>query len=293
MVQKNYIWYNGDILDGNNNVISISNRSFRYGDGLFETIHAFGTQGRNLKFHMSRLIRSMDLLHIDVPTYLDEAMLSKEITRLLNKNRFFGSTRVRVTVFRDSPGLYTPDSNLAGIIIEATPLEKKMYELNPRGYIVDIYPDIRKPLNPLSSIKSCNSLLYILAGIYRHDNRLSDCLLINELDRIVEGISSNVFIVKGDSLFTPAVAEGCIPGVMREVILKAAPKIGLKVFNNIAIPIQKLLDCDEIFLTNTIDGIRWVVAFRQQRYFSKVSRLLIDEVNRFTFPDQFKDGFSG
>ena len=168
-----------------------------------------------------------------------------------------------------------------------------MYELNSKGYTIEIYKDIKKPISPLSSIKSCNSLHYILAGLYQKNSNVNDCLLVNEHDRIAEAISSNIFIVKDDNIYTPSISEGCIPGIMREVVIKVAPTIGLKVNNQVAFPVQKLFDCDEVFLTNTVTGIRWVVAFRQQRYFNKVSKLLTEAINRYTFSDQFKDGSSG
>lgn len=293
MITKSYIWVNGEIISSDTPVISANNRSFLYGDGLFETIHAYGTQGRNLNFHLSRLKRGMGILNIEIPSFLDESMLSKEITRLLNKNRIFGSARVRLTVYRNDGGKYIPLNDSAGIIIETESLELKMYELNSKGYTIEIYEDIKKPINVLSSIKSCNSLYYILAGIYQKNNNVNDCLLLNEHSRIAEAISSNVFIVKGDNIYTPASSEGCIPGIMREVIIKVAPTLGLKVNNQVAIPVQELFECDEIFLTNAITGIRWVVAFRQQRYFNKASKLLMDAINRYTFKDQFDIGSSG
>jgi branched-chain amino acid aminotransferase len=293
MTTKKYIWINGDMISSDTPAITVNNRSFLYGDGLFETIHAFGTLGRNLNLHLSRLKRGMEVLNIEMPAYLNESMLLKEITRLLNKNRIFGSARVRVTVYRNHGGKYIPENYGAGIIIEAEPLEINMYQLNSKGYTIELYDAIKKPINPLSTIKSCNSLHYILAGIYQKDIDVNDCLLLNEYDRIAEAISSNVFIVKGDNIYTPSVSEGCIPGIMREVIIKVAPSLGLKVNNQVAIPPQKLLDCDEVLLTNTITGIRWVSAFRQQRYFNKVSKLLTDAVNHYTFPDQLKEGSSG
>lgn len=293
MTQKKYIWIDGEMVNSDIPTININNRSFLYGDGLFETIHAFGTQGRNLNLHIARLKRGMEILEIDIPSYLDETMLSKEITRLLNKNRFFGSSRIRLTVFRNSGGRYIAENNSAGIIIEAEPLETKMYQLNSKGITIEIFDDLKKPINPLSSIKSCNSLFYVLAGNYLKKSNVNDCLLINEHGRIAEAISSNVFVVKDENIYTPALSEGCIPGIMREVVIKVAPKLGLKVNNQVAVPPQKLFDCDEVFLTNTITGLRWVGAFRQQRYFSNVSKLLNDAINRYTFSDQFMDGSSG
>ncbi len=293
MTTKKYTWINGDIINSDTPTIETNNRAFLYGDGLFETIHAYGTQGRNLNLHLSRLKMGMDVLNIDIPSYLDEPMLSKQITRLLNKNRVFGSARVRVTVYRNQGGKYIPENNSAGIIIDIEPLGIDLYQLNSKGYTIELYDEIKKPINPLSTIKSCNSLHYILAGIFQRKINVNDCLLVNEHDRIAEAISSNIFIVKGDNIYTPSISEGCIPGIMREVIIKVAPKLGLKVNNQVAFPPQKLFDCDEVFLTNTITGIRWVAAFRQQRYFNKVSKLLINEVNQYTFPDQLKDGSSG
>jgi len=293
MTQKKYIWIDGEMVSSDTPSIYANNRSFLYGDGLFETIHAYGTQGRNLNLHLARLKRGMEVLEIEIPAYLDESMLSKEIARLLNKNRFFNSSRIRVTVFRNSGGKYVAESNNASIIIEAEPLETKMYQLNSKGLIIEVFDTLKKPINPLSSIKSCNSLFYVLAGNYIKTSNVNDCILINEHNRIAEAISSNVFIVKDENLYTPAVSEGCVPGIMREVVIKVAPKLGLKVNNQVAIPLQKLFDCDEVFLTNTITGIRWVGAFRQQRYFSNVSKLLTDAINRYTFSDQFMDGSSG
>lgn len=220
-------------------------------------------------------------------------MLSREIARLLNKNRIFGSARVRLTVFRNAGGLYTPSDNTVSMTLESTALDTNLYTLNPKGYIIDIYPDMRKQGSFLSPIKSCNALLYVMAGIYRRENNLDDCILINDSDRMVEATSSNIFVVNDNTIYTPAVSEGCIPGIMRDIIIRIAPKLGFTVHNQVGIPIQKLYDCDEIFLTNAIAGIRWVGGFRQQRYFNRVSRMLMDAVNRFTFPDQFKDGFSG
>ena len=293
MDSKRYIWINGDMVSSDTPILCANNRSFLYGDGLFESIHAYGTQGRNLNLHLSRLKQGMNYLNIEIPTFLDESMLSNEITRLLNKNRIFGSARVRLTVYRNAGGRYAPTDNTSGFIIEAEPLEPKMYEINAKGLIIDIFPDLKKPQNALSSIKSCNSLFYILAGIYQKSNSIDDCILLNENNRISEAISSNVFIVKNDCIYTPSASEGCIPGVMRDVIIKIAPKIGYKVSSKVAIPTQNLLDCDEVFLSNAITGIKWVGAFRQQRYFNKVSKLLADAINRYTFPDQFSEGLSG
>jgi branched-chain amino acid aminotransferase len=284
MPTKNFIWLDGNILDGNNPALLASNRSFLYGDGVFETILTYGTEAKHLPLHLARLIKGMKVLEIDIPPYLNETFISDTITRLLNKNRFFGNARVRITVFRNSDGFYTPTNNNAGVLIQTQELSTTFYELNKQGYLLDIYPDIKKQINKLSSIKSCNSLLFIKAGLYRKANELDDCIILNNEDRVAETISSNIFIVKGNTIYTPSLAEGCIPGIMREVVCKIAPTLGYEINNQVAFSIKALMDSDEVFLTNSINGIRWVLGIKQNRYFCNASKKIIDALNRYAFP---------
>lgn len=284
MPTKNFIWIDGNILDGNNPALLVNNRSFLYGDGVFETILAYGTEAKHLTLHFARLIKGMKILEIDIPPYLNETFISDTITRLLNKNRYFGNARVRITVFRNSNGFYTPTSNTAGILIQTQELSTTFYELNKQGYLLDIYTDIKKPINKLSSVKSCNALLFVKAGLYRKANELDDCIILNNEDRVAETISSNIFIVKGNTIYTPSLAEGCIPGIMREVVCKIASTLGYEINNQVAFSIKALMDSDEVFLTNSINGIRWVLGIKQNRYFCNASKKIIDALNRYTFP---------
>jgi branched-chain amino acid aminotransferase len=100
-------------------------------------------------------------------------------------------------------------------------------------------------------------------------------------------------VVKGNNVFTPSIEEGCVAGVMRKVVIDLAKRNGYKVIDNGVLEAEELMEADEVFLTNAISGIQWVVGLRQKRYFGIVSKKLSFELNKETFPDQFKDGFSG
>jgi len=290
---KNYTWYNSQFFLENQPVLSATNRAFAYGDGLFETIHAFGTTPRNVELHYKRLINGIELLGMEVPQFLTMEFLEREITRLLNKNRVFGSARVRLTVFREEGGYYTPATSKVSIIMQAKPLKYNFYELNKRGLVIDFFTGLRKPINYLSSIKSCNALLYVMAGQHKVRMGVDDCLIINDQNRVSEAISSNLFYVVGDNIYTPSLNEGCVDGVMRKLVIITAKRLGLTIFDNASINPQELLHADEMFLTNAVKGIQWVVGCREKRFFNKKSIVLSREINRITFPDQFNDGFSG
>lgn len=283
MSNRQYVWLNGDFSRSDEPTISLGNRSFLYGDGFFETIHAYGTEARHIHIHFARIAKSLSLLHLLPPAYLNAEFLSKEITRLLNKNRIFGSARVRVTFFRAEGGLYTPATNTLGMSMQAFPLSADYYPLNPKGLVVDVFADIRKPINILSSIKSCNAQLYVLAGLFKSSQGIDDCLLINDQNRIVEAISSNVFFVANGVIYTPPLSEGCVAGVMRSIVIDLARRKGYVVDDSVSVDPDMALDADELFLTNAVTGIRWVVGLRQKRYFGVVSRKLSDALRVETF----------
>ncbi|QKG79360.1 aminotransferase class IV [Tenuifilum thalassicum] len=279
-MQNRYIWLNGEYHKADAHVLKASNRAFHYGDGLFETIHCYGTEPLHIDLHYDRLAKGLRILEIELSQLYTPKKFKEIITKLLNKNRLFGSTRVRITVFRDGEGFYTPKGNSASILIESQPLQSKLYEYNQQGLVIDIYNEIKKPINILSPVKSCNSLLYVKAGLYRLKKGLDECVVLNEKGRIAESISSNIFIVKKGEIFTPGVGEGCIPGVMRKVVINLAKKIGYNVYDDVAINTKVFNNCDEVFLTNAITGIRWVLGVGINRYFNTLSKNLSAELNK-------------
>jgi len=97
--------------------------------------------------------------------------------------------------------------------------------------------------------------------------------------QIVEAISSNIFAVKNGVLYTPPIADGCVEGVMRKRIIEIAQTNKIAVYEN-SIMQNVLLGSDELFLTNSINGIKWVVAYKQKRYFNTTSKKIIELLNK-------------
>ena len=128
-----------------------------------------------------------------------------------------------------------------------------------------------------------NSLINTMAGIWAKEHGFDDCLIINDRGQIIESFHSNLFIVKDNVIYSPALILGCVDGVMRTQILKIAREIGFSTNDNIQITESDLLGADEIFLTNAIEGIRWIGAFRQRRYFNKIAKQLCEHLNKNIF----------
>src|SRR5690606_10046155 len=105
-----------------------------------------------------------------------------------------------------------------------------------------------------------------MAGIYQKAHSLDECILTNDKSNITEAISSNIFAVKNGVLYTSPITDGCVDGVMRKKIIEIAQANRIAVYE-MSLTQSVLLGADELFLTNAINGIRWVVAYKQKRYF--------------------------
>lgn len=283
MPVNTFILFNGNYHRKEDFGLSYKNRAFCYGDALFETMHANGTQIQFFADHMMRLRFGMKNLGMEIPLNIENNSLEKEIIKLFHKNKLYQGVRIRLTVFRNEGGKYTPLDNSISYLVETEYIENEQYHLNSKGFSIGLFDQIKKPVNKLSNLKSANALIYIQAGLYARQNHFDDCILINEDNRLVEGISSNLFLVKDNILLTPPLNDGPVAGIMRKQILKITDSLNFKIVNNHSCDEQDLLQADEVFLTNSISGIRWVLGYKERRYFNHTAKLLMDELNKFAF----------
>lgn len=231
-----------------------------------------------LQDHVNRLVSGLGVMKMQVPTNLNPATLETLILDLAKRNNTGSDGRARFSVYRNSGGFYTPTDNQVSFLLEVYPMEQRGYELNAQGLAIGVFHEFKKIPNALASIKSANSAVYVMAGVYKTQHHLDDCLLINDKMQIIESIGSNIFAVKNSVLYTPPLSEGCVNGVMRKQIMEISAASRIPVYE-VPVPQSVLLNSDELFLTNTIKGIEWVVSYRQKRYFNKISRFLVEKLN--------------
>mgnify|MGYP006284215373 CR=1 FL=1 len=277
-----YINLNGHYHDANEPILNSDNRGFRYGDALCETMHANGTTIQFFHDHMERLIKSMNYLKMDILPSIKNHSIQQEIIKLLNKNKHLKGAEARITVFRNGGGKFTTTDNSCSYLIETRKLDSDTYALNKKGLIVDVFQNLAKPITPLSNLKANNSLLYILAGNFKKEQNLDDCLLVNQNNEVIEAIGSNIFLVRENVVKTPPLQSGCTEGILRKYILDFANQLGYKISHQHPVTFQNLLDADEMFLTNAIDGIKWVGGIRQKRYFKNTAKKVLNLLNEST-----------
>jgi branched-subunit amino acid aminotransferase/4-amino-4-deoxychorismate lyase len=273
-----FINYNGEILPADSKLLTIANRGFRYGDGLFESMRLMKGKLKFVDLHAERLQKGMRALHLDGYSQMDAYFLKEKVEELASRNKVKHG-RLRLTVYRDAEGLYTPTQNKMGYCLELQPLDEPRYFLNTKGLIMDMYEDMPKAINILSNYKTCNSMLFVMAGIFKAQNKLDDAFILNQNGFLCETISANVFVLYQNHLYTPALSEGCIGGVMRQVVMDLAIKNNIPMIEAQLDP-EILNQADEVFITNASRGIQWVMGFGRKRYFNELSKVLMDALNK-------------
>ncbi|MBK0378282.1 aminotransferase class IV [Mucilaginibacter segetis] len=273
-----FINFNGEILPADSKLLDVANRAFKYGDGLFESMRLMKGKLKFAELHAERLQKGMRALKIDGYSQTDTWFLKDKVEELARRNKVKHG-RLRLTVFRDAEGLYTPTQNKMGYCLELQAIDEPRYFLNERGLIMDVYTELPKPINFLSNIKTCNALIYVLAAIYKSQNRLDEVFLLNQNGFLCEAGSANIFVWYQNHLYTPALNEGCVEGVMRQVVIKLALDNNIPV-TEAQINAEILNEADEVFITNASRGIQWVMGYGVKRYFNRVSKGLMDELNK-------------
>lgn len=261
--------FNGSMRKKSEPILHPGNRAFNYGDALFETLKTENSKIYFLEDHYFRLMASMRMLRMEIPLNFTMEFFESELLKTVQQNNL-ENARIRFTVFRKDGGLYNPISNQIAYLIEASPLHILVKET----YVVDIFKDYYLNSDMLSTLKTTNKIINVLASIYAKENGFDNCILVNERKQVVEAINGNIFTVKGNIIKTPPISEGCIKGITRKKIIEIVSKSDDYTLEESEISPFDLQKSDEVFITNAIVGIQPVTHYKKCNYKTEVSKEL-------------------
>lgn len=271
--------YNGSLVALNAIPIGQLKRGLHYGDGLFETMRMRDGKILFIEDHYFRLMASMRILRMPIPMeFTPEFILDQ--CMMLSAHFGYKNARLRLQVVRNGMGKYTPEQS-TGVHwwIEIEPLTDKEYALNDKGLDVDLFKDHYLQSGLLSTIKSTNSLPYILSGIYASENGLDAVLLVNDQKMVVESNYGNLFMVMGDTLITPPLEDGALRGVFRKNMLEWAKELNLTLEERSISPFE-IQKADELWITNVVRGIEWIGQYRKKSFSNAKAKEALGLINR-------------
>lgn len=271
--------YNGAIIEKADLPSAEIARATMYGDAVFETLKMQEGKLFFIEDHYFRLMAGMRILRMPISMDFTPEFFIEQAERLAEEVAIENG-RLRIQVVRVADGKYTPSEDQSTVWwMELEELEPIEYIHAEKGLTVDLFKDHYIQPGLLSTIKSSNSLPYVLGGVYARENNLDAVLMVNDNKMLVEANASNVFVLKGDVLRTAPLEDGALRGVFRKNLLNWGKEIGLQVKEESINPFD-LQKADEIWLTNTITGVQWVEKYRKNTYKGDKAKELVALLER-------------
>ena len=270
--------FNGNIQDTSNFAIE-NNRGFLFGDAIFETIKVNGTKILFLEEHYLRLMASMRICRMEIPMNFTMEFMEEQILKLIELQTNKVSNRIRFSVFRDADGFYNPTSNDVQFIITCFELSSEKYLFSTSNYEVELFKDFHVSKHLLSTLKTNNKMINVVASVFAKENGFENCLLINDDKNVVEAINGNIFMKMGNQLITPPTSDGCLNGIMRKQILAIVNKMENMEMIEKSISPFDLQKADELFISNVITGIQPITKYRKKEFTSELSKEITELLN--------------
>jgi branched-chain amino acid aminotransferase len=275
MVKEDYINYNGNLFLRLNVNLGL-NRAMRFGDGVFETIRIIDGELVWWQEHFERLIKGLKYLYLDVPElFLDELLVDCLAT--LHRNEIEKGGILRVFVYRKGSRGYTPTTYDFDYVIETEELEVNQFKLNPKGLVIGISETVTLNSREEQSYKTLNKIPYIRAAAEKVNKGLDEILILNEKGFIAEASSSNVFLLIDHVFYATSDSNGALNGISQNKVIEIIKKKKQKlVCQNLTR--EMLVSAQEVFLTNSVSGIRWISSYEKSRYFHTHSSNIISKL---------------
>tara|TARA_B100000989_G_C19455338_1_gene433745 strand:- start:421 stop:1110 length:690 start_codon:yes stop_codon:yes gene_type:complete len=225
---------------------------------------------------------SMRIIRLDIPDKYKPEFFEENIIKIHNSISQTGNSRIRINIYRSSHGKYKPEKNTPSFIISCESINNSNYELNKGHYEVDLFKDYYLDNQLISSIKSNNKIINVVASIYAKENGFDNCILLNKDKLVTELINSNLFIIKEGKIYTPPLKSGCLNGVLRKNLFKILSSSSFELYEQ-DLSTFDISQSDEIFGTNIAQGIFSVTKFRKKEYdciqTKKIITILNDSVS--------------
>jgi branched-chain amino acid aminotransferase len=253
-MEENWLVYlNGEMVPLQDAKISVFDRGFQYGDSVFEGLRCYDGRIFKLNEHTDRLYRSAQAIGIAIPMSKEE--FSSAVKRVVRENGF-QNAHIKPIVSRGVAwklGLDPKNTTEPTIVILARPIGRSMFEEGTGFKLASV--SVRKiPAACFDPrVKSCNYLANILARSEAVASGAHEALMLDLNGYVAEGAADNVFLVKGEGLYTSSVQDA-LEGITRETVIDLARRHGMPV-HEARLTIYDVYNADEIFVSGSAAGI--------------------------------------
>ncbi len=263
-MEENWLVYvNGKMVPWREATVSVFDRAFQYGDGVFEGLRCYDGRIFKLTEHVGRLFRSASAVGIEIP--LTGEQFKEAVKRVIRENGF-RDAHIKPVVSRGTAwklGLDPRNTTEPTVVIPARPIGKSMFDAE-KGFKMASVSVRKVPAMCLDPrIKSCNYLVHILARREALASGADEAVIYDLGGNVAEGAGDNIFVVRNGRLHTPPLQDA-LEGITRQAVIELAGRMGLELLET-RLTSYDLYNADEIFVTGSGAGIVGVTEVDKRR----------------------------
>lgn len=277
---SNYSFVNNSLVETQKATISIADRGFRFGDGVFETIRLVSGVPYLWEYHIKRLLSGLQLLLISPP----QTDIKSATKQLINKNNAQNGY-IRITVSRGVGSLgYLPTAEHSTLIVECIAEAFHDVSMTPAASLcVSDYRRISAHHYP-SEIKVTHGVTSTLALMSAHQQGFDNALLLSNAGHISECANANIFWILDHNIYTPSLDTGCINGVTRQRIME----LSSKPIREVSESLDTLYRAQSVLISNTrmgACGVKRIMhkTFNSHAYFDAIIHALKEDYAHYHF----------
>ena len=275
MTNPESVWLNDDLIPLSQARVSVEDRGFLYGDGLFETLRAEGGKVLFLREHLERLENSAKTFRLP---YSPEFPWEARLQRLLAANGLDrGVARIKIQLTRGvAEGLGLPQASAPTLVMWAKPYTPPTPEEYVAGWPVATFPQGRS--TPVGRYKSLNYLFYLTARQYALDRDAKEAIILEVDGQISEGAATSLVYALGGNYFTPAAASA-LPGVTLTVLARGLARRNLTL-KLVSTSLAQMRGAQALWLVNSLMGIMPVASWDGEPMRQEGDTAFIQEILR-------------
>lgn len=275
---KTTINVNGEITPAQDAKISIFDRGFLYGDSIYEVTYSEFGQLMFFNEHMDRLYNSASLLNMEI--FLNREYIIDQTLRTL-KDAGIERAYVRIILTRGESEINLDPSisfknNLIIIVKPQLAYPEENYTKGLKLMISSILRNDRKSINP--NAKSGNYLNNVMAISEAKKLGYDDAIMVNNQNKITEGTTFNIWLVKDGIVRTPPETSGLLKGITRQKVLQICKDENFH-YDEYEITPEMIFDADEVFMTSSTKGIMPIFQINDQEY--KKERVITKQLSQY------------
>lgn len=260
--------------------MTLKDRALSKGDILFEKIRVHRDTLLFWEEHYLRLMAAMRRVRMEIPMSFTMEYLEKEIQKTIQANAMEDNSCLAfLAVYRTSGEALLPEKDEVHFCIEVTPLASVFYTLKTTPYKVELYKEYRIGEKHISAITSNNKALQIAGAVFARENGYQNCLLLNHSNMLVSALDANIFLVKGHTVRTPRIEDGCYNGIIRRQLIRMIGDFPDYDIEEVEVSPFELQQCDEVFLTNIRIGIQPITHYRKREFRTDFTARVLEALN--------------